>query len=155
MNLEFLTQSLERCEGYYDLRMFTEAWEELENLPTDLKLDVTALSWRMQILMGLNEHRKASYIGLTLVEQFPDKLGVLLSTAECLIQSQDHQKAAELLRNGLTAHHESPDVWLMLARVECHLGQDEKAVECVKEYMERNPEGKLAVLDCPDLDTLW
>jgi predicted Zn-dependent protease len=155
MDFDLFTQALERCEGYCDLGMFNEAWEQLEALPTELKQDVGVLTSRMQILMGLKDHQKASYIGLTLVEQFPEKLGVLLSTAECLIQCKDHQDARRLLTNGLTAHHESPDLWLTLARVECLLGDNEKAGDCVKEYMARNPEAKLAVLDISELDSLW
>src|SRR3954463_10502195 len=99
MHPELLSESSRRCEGYLDLRMFTEAWEELEALPTELKNDLRVLTLRMQIQMGMGEHQKASFIGLTLVEMFPEKLGVLLSTVECLMSCKEHGKAVELLRN--------------------------------------------------------
>jgi len=44
--------------------MWEAAWDELEALPTELKNDLGVLTC-MQILVGLNEHRKASFIGLT------------------------------------------------------------------------------------------
>src|SRR4051812_31017903 len=116
MNLSLLPQALQRCEGYFDLKMFTEAWNELEDLPSELKQDLGVLTWRMQILMGLGEHEIASFIGLSLVQQFPEKLGVLLSTAECLIHSKHYVSVSHLLRTGLTRLPDNADLWLTLAR---------------------------------------
>jgi predicted Zn-dependent protease len=155
MSADLLSPVLLRCEGYHDLCMFTEAWEELEALPSELKQDLGVLTWRMQILMGLGEHLKASYIGLSLVAQFPEKVGILLSTVECLIGCRDYRKATELLRNGLGLIPDNPDLWLALARVEALLGQLEGARACVKEYVKLNPEGKLAVMNIPEFAALW
>lgn len=135
--------------------MWIAAWNELEDLPSELKQDLGVLTWRMQILMGMGEHEKASFMGLSLVEQFPGKLGVLLSTAECLICCNDYSGASQLVRNGLVAHPESPDVWLTLARVEAALGCLDAAKDCVKRYVELNPEGKDALLSIKELDSLW
>jgi predicted Zn-dependent protease len=155
MDLDLLPQALRRCEGYCDLGMFTEAWEELEALPTELKQDLGVLTWRMQILMGLGEHEKASFIGLSLVQQFPEKLGVLLSTAECLIHCKDYTGASQLLRNGLTRLPDNADLWLTLARVEALLGQNEAARNCVKKYMELNPHAKALLTSLKELDKIW
>src|SRR3954471_3040805 len=109
----------------------------------------------MQILMGMGEHRKASYIGLSLAEQFPAKAGVLLCTVECLIGCQDFAKAAELLATGLKCMNKNPDVWLTLGRVRALQGDVEKARVCVKEYARLNPEGKAALMSNQELHALW
>jgi hypothetical protein len=46
-------------------------------------------------------------------------------------------------------------VWLTMARVEAALGCLDAAKDCVKRYMELNPEGKAALLDIRELDLLW
>lgn len=135
--------------------MWEAAWEELEALPTELKQDLSVLTWRMQILMGMDEHEKASFIGLSLVQKFPEKLGLLLSTAECLINCKDHHGATRLLRIGLSRLPDNPDLWLTMARVEALLGEIEAARESVKRCVILNPNGKAAVLDIPELDSLW
>ena len=112
MDLTLLPPALLRCEGYCGLKMWDAAWNELEDLPSELKQDLGVLTWRIQILMGMGEHHKASCIGLTLVERFPEKFGILLSTAECLINCKDYAAASQLLRSGLSRLPDSPDVWV-------------------------------------------
>lgn len=150
-----LASAIRRCEGYCDLKMWEAAWEELEALPSELKQDLTVLTWRMQIQMGMGEHQKASFIGLSLVQQFPKKLGVLLLTAECLINTKDFQTASQLLRNGLPSLPDQADLWLTLARVEALRGQNEAARECVRQYVTLNPEAKAHVLTIPELAEIW
>lgn len=152
---ETLALSIRRCEGYLDLKMWEAAWEELEALPSELKQDLTVLTSRMQIQMGMGEHQKASFIGLSLVRQFPKKLGVLLLTAECLINCKDFQTASQLLRNGLSVIPDQADLWLTLARVEALLGQNEAARECVRQYVTLNPDAKADVLTIPELAEIW
>jgi predicted Zn-dependent protease len=135
--------------------MWNAAWETLEDLPSELKQDLGVLHWRIQIQMGMGEYEKASYIGLSLVEQFPEKLGILLATAECLIKTKDYEGACGLLRKGLTKLSENPDLWLTLARVEALLGDTEAARDCVKRYVTLNPEGKADLLSINELDPLW
>lgn len=108
---QILTDTLLRCEGFCELKMWEAAWEELEALPTELKQYLSVLTWRMQILMGMGEHQKASFIGLSLVQKFPERLGLLLSTAECLINCKDHHGASCLVRSGLSRLPDNPDLW--------------------------------------------
>jgi len=104
-----LAGSLQRCEGYCELEMWEAAWDELEALPTELKADFEVFTWRMQILVGLDEHQKASFIGLTLVEHHPDKLGVLLLTIQCLMTIDDFATAQTVLREKIAWHAAKPD----------------------------------------------
>lgn len=150
-----LLQSLQRCEGFCDLKMWSDAWNELDALPPELQPDFGVLMWRIQILMGLGEHRKASFIGLSLVQKFPEKLGILLSTAECLIGCSDYEEAAKALKRGLAQLPDSADLWLTLARVEALLGDLPSSRDCVKQYVTLNPDGKALLLAIPELDPLW
>lgn len=154
-NRDALALSIRRREGYCDLKMWEAAWEELEALPSELKQDLTVLTWRMQIQMGMGEHRKASYIGLSLVQQFPIRLGVLLLTAGCLIHCQDYQAASRLLRTGLSALPDHPDLWLTLAKVEALLGENDAAKDCVRQYVALNPEAKADIFTLPELNGIW
>jgi predicted Zn-dependent protease len=103
----------------------------------------------------IGEHEKASYIGLSLVQQFPRKLGILLLTAECLINYKEFQTASRLLRNSLSALPDQADLWLTLARVEALLGQNEAARDCVRQYVTLNPEAKADVLTIAELAEIW
>lgn len=100
-------------------------------------------------------HPKASYIGLSLVKQFPNRLGVLLLTAECLIHCQEFQASSRLLRDGLSALPDQPDLWLTLARVEALLGQNDAAKDCVRQYVALNPDAKQEVFLIPELAGIW
>lgn len=155
METSTLTQSLQRCEGFCELKMWDDAWNELETLPPELQLDLAVLMWRIQVLMGWGEHRKASFIGLSPAQKFPEKLGILLSTAECLIGCSDYDEAAKALKRGLEQLPENADLWLTLARVEALLGDLESSRDCVRRYVTLNPGGKAVLLSIPELDPLW
>jgi len=152
---KLLASALQCCEGYTELGMWEAAWEELEALPSELKTDFGVLTWRMQILVGLNEHQKASFIGLTLVEHHPDKLGVLLLTADCLMTIKDHESAKIILREKIAWHTTQPDAWLALARVEAQLGNSLEVRDAIEQYIALYPEGRVALLDIPELAFLW
>jgi len=150
-----LAAALQRCEGYAELKMWEAAWEELEALTTELKQDLAVLVWRMEILLGLGEHVKASFIGETLVKQYPNRLEGWLLSALCLFELPDHQSTLALLKNALVWHPKEPRLWMLLARTEGRLGNVEEAKDCVHQFPSLHPEGRVALLDLPELAFLW
>lgn len=150
-----MAAALQRCEGYCDLKMWETAWEELEELPSEFKVDLRVLSWRILILMGLGEYQKASYIGLSLSEHFPNRLSILLTTAECLIHCREFITASQLLKNALAKASDQPNLWLTLARVEALLGKPESAKDCVREYVKLDPDSKADIFSIPELAVIW
>lgn len=100
-----LSKALERSGGFCDLGMWEEAWEEIENLPDELRVQADATAQRLNILMGMQEWNKASYLGIGLCERFPDRMDFRLMTVQCLKNSGPADDALEFMQSS------PPGIW--------------------------------------------
>lgn len=153
--LSILTSVITRCQGYCELKMWEQAWEELEALPGELRIAAEVYEWRMRILMGLEENEKASYIGMGIVESLPSSQDYRLLTVECLMRLGQNQEALDLLKAGPDHLWEVSIPWFYLARLQVRLGNGEEARKAVTRCSELAPEKRLEILDNPDFAELW
>jgi len=134
--------SLSRCEGYLELKMWDEAWEELAQLPPALREQLPVLACQIQVLVGLKEYEKAAQTGLSLIHRFPDHLGVLLMTVDFFIAMNEHAAARSLIAKHLVRFAGQPEVWKSLADIEASLGNLTAAERCLKRHEALSPPKK-------------
>lgn len=118
-----LSQTLRRCEGYGELGMWHQAWEELEDLPDQERTRLPALIWRVRTLAGMGFHRNAVSLGGSLVRTFPASVGVKGVMCEALIA---------------------------LARSETQTGDPQVARECLAQCLEIDPDRRQGILSMPE-----
>jgi len=76
-----LKQAIEKAEGYVALGIGDEAWELLEDLPTELKNHPRVLELRLESLVCMKNWQMAEILGGSLVAIMPDSVSVWWSLA--------------------------------------------------------------------------
>ena len=82
---DLLLQCLRRCEGYGELGMWQQTWQELEDLPDEERSRLPVLIWRVKALVGLGFLKNAVGLGRTLLRTYPESMGVRNVLCDALI----------------------------------------------------------------------
>lgn len=92
MDLQQITMAAcKRAEGFLALGMPLEAWEALEDLPSEAKVLRRVLELRMECLVAVKSWDKAEILGESLAPRFPDSraLWLGLARAQCQLGKLD------------------------------------------------------------------
>lgn len=81
-----LKQAIEKAEGFVALGIGDDAWELLEDLPTELKNHTRVLELRLEALVCLRNWPMAEILGDSLVAIMPDSVSVWWSLARVRAQ---------------------------------------------------------------------
>lgn len=79
--METIRAAIEKAEGFVTLGMGVEAWETLEDLPTEAKNHPRVLELRVESLICLREWEKAKILGDGIAAALPDSVSLWLSLA--------------------------------------------------------------------------
>ena len=90
-----IRQAIEKAEGFVTLGMGLEAWETLEDLPTDAKNIPRVLELRLESLVCLRSWEKAEILGDSLAGLMPESIPVWLSLARIRGQLGKRSEALE------------------------------------------------------------
>lgn len=99
--------AIEQAEGFLVLGMAEDAWETLEDLPSDAKNHQRVLELRLECLCVLKEWHKAVYLGEGLVAALPRSalirfwLACGLAQTERVEEAREHAKEAAKLDHNL------------------------------------------------------
>ncbi len=149
-----MAQALTRCEGYFDLGMHQQAWDELEEIAPEYRADYTVLLWRMQILWAMGEYEKATYLCETLRTEFPHKVSAPVVMSDCYSRMARHVEAVNVLYEAMRVNPNSGDLLLALARAQAMAGLTWEAKKTLAKLAENHPETRLAALDVPEIAEL-
>jgi len=89
---------IEKAEGFLALGMGVEAWETLEDLPSDAKNHPQVLALRVAVLIHEQSWLKAALLAEGVLAAFPALSGVWLDLARAKTQLGELDKAKEALR---------------------------------------------------------
>lgn len=84
--MSVLGKALEQAEGFLELGMGDQAWEALEDLPTESKNHPRVLELRLQILISLRQWAKAEILGDSLAGLMPRSIAVWIALARAKAQ---------------------------------------------------------------------
>lgn len=146
---------LEAVSGYLALGMYEDAWEELENLPPELRADDFVLGLRIEILHRLGKWESARVIAESLAQRSPDNPDWWISWAFALRREQSIEAAQAVLRSAEEIH---PDNALIAYNRACYaavLGWEGEAREMLAKAFAADATLKALALDDPDLDLLF
>ena len=63
--------ALTATQGYFDLGLFTEAWETLDVLPVEVRESNEAMELRLKILAATERWEQCQFLAEGLVQRFP------------------------------------------------------------------------------------
>ena len=92
-----MKQEIEKAEGFVTLGMGVEAWETLEDLPTELKNVPRVLELRLESLVCLHNWPMAEILGDSLAGIMPDSVSVWWSLARVRAQLGQREAALEAI----------------------------------------------------------
>ena len=88
-------QAVEKAEAFLTLGMGAEAWETLEDLPTEAKNHPRVLELRLESLVCLQNWPMAEILGDSLAGIMPESVSVWLSLARTRAQLGKREAALE------------------------------------------------------------
>ena len=98
--------AIEKAEGFLSLGMGVEAWETLEDLPSDAKNHPRVLELRVAVLVHERDWQKAVFLAEGVLRAFPDLAGVWLDLARAQVGIRDLEAAKEALRRAFALDEE-------------------------------------------------
>jgi predicted Zn-dependent protease len=146
---------LERARGYIDLGMFSEAWQEIQNLPPHLSGTPDAQEMRIIVMLDRGLCAEALSLSENLCDLFPENHAGFIQGAYCLHAMGDTEAAIEHLQSGPGTLREEPVYFYNLACYELALGRDEPALTWLQRALSMGGASlRQRALDDPDLRTL-
>ncbi|MFZ9938455.1 MAG: tetratricopeptide repeat protein [Luteolibacter sp.] len=153
MNL--LASLLEPVSGYLDLGMIEDAWEELENLPPEVKTIDAVLELRILIYERLGKWELARILAESLAKKSPENPQWWIHWAYSLRREKSVSDARPVLLEA-AGHH--PDVALIpynLACYQCVEGDLMGAKAFLRQAFRMDDKLKLVALADPDLEPIF
>lgn len=93
------TAIISEAEGYFELGLLDEAWNRLDDLPSERQVHFPVLALRLRILIGAQSWVKAEILGQSLVQVMPDNAGAWYALAQAQAQlGQGTEAKASLKR---------------------------------------------------------
>lgn len=154
----FLRKRLDAAEGYLQLDMEDEAWNELEDLAVDDLPSREERGMYLALVLELAMRTKDWELGARIAEALrivaPDNAGAYVHGAFCLHELGQTAQALEVLVSGPPSLHEEPIFLYNLGCYHAVLGDRERALECLTEAFQRDPALKITARTDPDLQGL-
>lgn len=153
--MSVLERHLEASRGYLGLGMHQDAWDELESLPPDLRVDVGVVELRIKIYQGLKRWEPARVLAESLAKRSPENPQWWILWAVSLRREKSVEAARDVLLEAAAVH---PDVALIQYNLACYasvLGQLEEARNLLAAAFSMDVMLKIAALDDPDLDPIF
>jgi tetratricopeptide (TPR) repeat protein len=142
------------AQGYVELGLYSEAREELSQLPPESadRTDVIELL----VLCFMSEKRWAEGLALTqkLRELEPKEPGGFIHAAYCLHELGQTHEALDLLARGPAVLRTKPVYYYNVGCYLACLGQDEKALQLLEQSFEMDGSLRSHARKDPDLDGL-
>ena len=146
---------LQAALGYLTLGMHQDAWDELENLPPELRTDVAVLELRIQIYQLLGKWEPARILAESLALKFPENPIWWIHWAYSLRREKNVREAQGVLWHAVQIHPVFAPIVYNLACYACVLGQMEDARSLLERAFLLDPNFKATALDDPDLEAIF
>jgi len=141
--------------GYIDLGMFEDAWEELENLPPELRSNGPVLELRISIYQGMGKWEAARMLAESLAKRCPENPQWWISWAYSLRREKSVKHARAVLLEAAAHHPNLAQIPYNLACYACVEGNVKATAKLLERAFAMEPElRKTAALD-PDLTPMF
>lgn len=101
-----MKSEIEKAEGFLALGMGVEAWNTLEDLPTEAKNHPQVLALRVAVLIHEQSWQKAALLADGVLTAFPALSGVWLDLGRAKAQLGELEAAKEALRRAFALNEE-------------------------------------------------
>lgn len=148
-------QRLQAAQGYIQLGMFQDAWDELEALPPEFMADDMVSELRVSIYQALEKWEPARILAESLAKRSPENVGWWILWAYALRREKSVEDAKTVLMEAAAIHPNEALIPYNLACYSCVLGNLEASQKLLNMAFAMDPNLQRIALDDPDLDPLF
>jgi tetratricopeptide (TPR) repeat protein len=149
-----LHRQLQTAQGFYNLGMTEDAWEELQQVAAEHRLVPEYLQLSLAVLMKKGQWEEAIPVAERLCVKMSDMPDPFLNLAFCLHEQGLTAKAKDCLIQGPPSLTQVSTYYYNLACYEARLGNLENARSTLEIACKMNPEYASCALEDPDLEPL-
>jgi tetratricopeptide (TPR) repeat protein len=149
------TRILTAAEGYCELGMYMEAWNELEHLAADERATGPVVKLRLAILVGLKHWSSTAVLAQSFVAKGCRDPDVYIAGAYCIRRCRTLAEAKEFLLQGEQHNPECSTIHYNLACYAAQLGEPDDAKQRLERAIKLEPRYRAAALEDEDLEPLW
>lgn len=142
------------AQGYVELDLHDEARRELLHLPPDQQNRVDVIEIRVLCHMHEQQWAEALKLSQKLCRLQPDEPGGFIHAAFCLHELGRTEEALDLLSRGPSSLRTKPVYYYNLGCYLARLGQEEKALQLLKQSFEMDGDLRRDARRDPDLHNL-
>ena len=142
------------AQGYVELDLHDEARRELLHLPPDQRNRVDVIEIRVLCHMHEQQWTEALKLSQKLCRLQPDEPGGFIHAAFCLHELGRTEEALDLLSRGPSSLRTKPVYYYNLGCYLARLGQEEKALQLLKQSFEMDGDLRRDARRDPDLHNL-
>lgn len=142
------------AQGYVELDLHDEARRELLHLPPDQQNRVDVIEIRVLCHMHEQQWVEALKLSQKLCRLQPDEPGGFIHAAFCLHELGRTEEALDLLSRGPSSLRTKPVYYYNLGCYLARLGQEEKALQLLKQSFEMDGDLRRDARRDPDLHNL-
>lgn len=153
--MDKLARKLQPAEGYFELQMYQEAWDELDQLAEEAQHQPVVLEFRTMIQMNQEKWEGALYSAESLCEAAPDEHSGFIHAAYCLHELGKTEDAKNKLYNGPATLQKDPLYFYNLACYEAQLGETDTARNWLNRACKLDESLETQAQSDPDLQPLW
>lgn len=142
------------AEGFLDLGMLEQAWDQLEESDPRRRADPEVLAMRLRILERMGRFDMGAEIARGAVQAHPNELDLWLLGSRHIRAAEGIDSALEFLLGSGERFTSKAAYWFELACIHCQLGDLDRTADCTRRAVDLDRSYQMRVLDHPDLEAL-
>ncbi len=150
-----LKRLLLAAEGYQDLGLMEEAWEELNAVPPQDQSLPEVIQLRVQLLMKQDRWEEGLTNSQELMRLAPQASAGYIHSAYCLHELGRTDEALEVLMDGPPSLHKEPTYYYNLGCYQAQLGDLANAKLLVRQSIEMDQRLEAVAKKDTDLQAIW
>lgn len=141
---------LQTALGYYELKMYDEAWSQIDQLSETRRQSIEALDLRIRCLLDQNRHEEALEHCREMCDRFPEEHAGYIQGAFCLHELKRTREAQAWLQSGPYSLQIEAKYFYNLGCYDLALGHAESACSWLLQAFEMEPSYYDDALKDPD-----
>lgn len=148
-------KALQAAQGYAELGMPDEAWDELQEVPADVRETRDCMHLETMILLKLKHWEEALAASRRLCDMEPGRPSGYIHGAFCLHELGRTHEARDLLLEGPDTLLKVSIYYYNLGCYEAHLGKLAEAERLVRQSFLLDENLRSVAAEDPDLEQIW
>ncbi len=150
-----MNPSITKAEGYLELGLYQEAFDELENLEGDDRISKETWALRCMLYQATEQWEAMRDTAKHLVSTAPHEVEYWLMAATATRKAENVDAAEQVLRFALKFLPADPMIHYYIACYACQLGRLDEARDRLKVAFDSRGDLKFTALEEPDLREVW